>query len=447
MIHVFKVGDIHAVVDTNSGLVHIVDEIIYDLLNEESFKSNEKIEKISSKFGQDVTEEAITEINYLIQNNMLYTEETISENKIVPAIKAMCLNMAHDCNLKCDYCFASQGDFKGEKSLMSYEVGKKAFDFLVKSSQKRVNLEVDFFGGEPLMNFETIKKLVDYGRSLEKQYNKIFRFTITTNGLLLDDEKIDYLNQNMSNVVLSLDGRKSTNDRMRKTINNSGSYDLIVKNFLNLIEKRGDKEYHARGTFTAYNLDFSEDVKHMRELGFKNISVEPVVAKPEDKYAILDEHVEQIKEEYEKLAQYYVEAQRDHEKKFNFFHFSIDLEGGPCVYKRSIGCGAGTEYVAVTPEGDYYPCHQFVGEKEFIIGNVDEGITNIEVVNKFKNVSVNDKPTCSKCWAKYFCSGGCHANAYNFNKDFNIPYEVGCELQKKRVECSIMIKSKLMEEN
>jgi uncharacterized protein len=293
------------------------------------------------------------------------------------------------------------------------------------------------------MNFDVIKQLVEYGRSLEKPYNKNFRFTITTNGVLLDDEKIDYINENMSNVVLSLDGRKSTNDRMRKTVNDKGSYDVIVKNFQNLIEKRGDKEYHARGTFTAYNLDFSEDIKHMRELGFKNISVEPVVAKPEEKYALLDEHVEQLKQEYEELAKFYVEARKDSNKEFNFFHFNIDLEGGPCVYKRSIGCGAGTEYVAVTPEGDYYPCHQFVGEKEFIIGNVDEGVTEVEVVNKFKDVSVNDKPTCNKCWAKYFCSGGCHANAYNFNKDFKIPYEVGCELQKKRVECSIMIKSKL----
>jgi len=443
MIHSFKMDDMYGVIDTNSGLVHIVDEIIYDLLNEESYKSEEMLKNIYLKYGQDITNEAVSEINYLIENKMLYTEETIVGNKIKPAIKAMCLNMAHDCNLKCEYCFASQGDFKGEKSLMSFEVGKKAFDFLVKSSEKRVNLEVDFFGGEPLMNFDVIKQLVDYGRSLEKPYNKNFRFTITTNGVLLDDEKIDYINENMSNVVLSLDGRKSTNDRMRKTVNDKGSYDVIVKNFQNLIEKRGDKEYHARGTFTAYNLDFSEDIKHMRELGFKNISVEPVVAKPEEKYALLHEHVEQLKQEYEKLAKFYVEARKDSNKEFNFFHFHIDLEGGPCVYKRSIGCGAGTEYVAVTPEGDYYPCHQFVGEKEFIIGNVDEGVTNVEVVNKFKDVSVNDKPTCNKCWAKYFCSGGCHANAYNFNKDFKVPYEVGCELQKKRVECSIMIKSKL----
>ncbi|MDF2676415.1 MAG: scfB [Bacillota bacterium] len=443
MIHSFKMNDMYGVIDTNSGLVHIVDEIIYDLLNEESYKSEKMLKNIYLKYGQDITDEAVSEINYLIENKMLYTEETVVGNKIKPAIKAMCLNMAHDCNLKCEYCFASQGDFKGEKSLMSFEVGKKAFDFLVKSSEKRVNLEVDFFGGEPLMNFDVIKQLVEYGRSLEKPYNKNFRFTITTNGVLLDDEKIDYINENMSNVVLSLDGRKSTNDRMRKTVNDKGSYDVIVKNFQNLIEKRGDKEYHARGTFTAYNLDFSEDIKHMRELGFKNISVEPVVAKPEEKYALLDEHVEQLKQEYEELAKFYVEARKDSNKEFNFFHFNIDLEGGPCVYKRSIGCGAGTEYVAVTPEGDYYPCHQFVGEKEFIIGNVDEGVTEVEVVNKFKDVSVNDKPTCNKCWAKYFCSGGCHANAYNFNKDFKIPYEVGCELQKKRVECSIMIKSKL----
>jgi len=435
--------DMHFVIDTHSGLVHAVDEIIYDLLNDESFKCDHKVKEIEEKHGKDIVGEAISEINYLIVNNMLYTEETRVVNKIKPAIKAMCLNMTHDCNLRCEYCFASQGSYNGEREFLSYETGKKAFDFLVKNSGLRRNLEVDFFGGEPLMNFETIKKLVDYGRSLEEEHNKHFRFTITTNGVLLDDEKIDYINENMDNVVLSIDGRKSTNDRMRKTINEKGSYDTIVKNFQNFISKRMDKDYFARGTFTAYNLDFSEDVKHMRDLGFDKISVEPVVASPEQKYALKEEHLDILKEEYEKLARVYLESNGIENKKFNFFHFNIELDGGPCIYKRSIGCGAGTEYVAITPNGDIYPCHQFVGQDEFVIGNVDEGIFNEEMVDRFKNVSVNEKPVCKDCWAKYYCSGGCHANAYNFNKDFNIPYGVGCELEKKRIECSIYIKAKL----
>ena len=293
------------------------------------------------------------------------------------------------------------------------------------------------------MNFDVIKKLVDYGRSLEKEYNKHFRFTVTTNGVLLDEEKMDYINENMDNVVLSIDGRKETNDRMRKTINKKGSYDLIVDNYKRFISKRGSKDYFARGTYTSNNLDFSEDVKHMRELGFDKISVEPVVAKDEEKYALKKEHVDILKKEYEKLAEYYIESYKSKDRRFQFFHFNIELEGGPCIYKRSIGCGAGTEYVAVTPSGDLYPCHQFVGNEEFIIGNVEEGITNRALADKFKNVSVNDKPACRDCWAKYFCSGGCHANAYNFNKDFTVPYDVGCELEKKRIECAIYIKAKI----
>ncbi|WP_326909561.1 thioether cross-link-forming SCIFF peptide maturase [Sedimentibacter sp. MB31-C6] len=442
MIHVYKIEDMHFVIDTNSGLVHSVDEIIYDLLIEENFKNENKLQELCVKYGQDIIDEALLEIKYLIDNKMLYTEENNIVNRIEPAVKAMCLNMTHDCNLRCEYCFASQGTYNGERAYMSYETGKKAFDYLVKSSGNRINLEVDFFGGEPLMNFDTIKKLVDYGRSLEEKYNKHFRFTITTNGVLLDEEKRDYINEVMDNVVLSIDGRKDINDRMRKTVNNKGSYDIIVENFKKLVDKRKDKDYFARGTFTAYNLDFADDVKHMRDLGFDKISVEPVVAKPEEKYALKEEHIEKLKSEYEKLAKLYIDY-KNNDKKFQFFHFNIELDGGPCIYKRSIGCGAGTEYVAVTPEGDYYPCHQFVGEKKFIIGNVDDGITNDEVVNMFRNVSVNEKPVCKDCWAKYYCSGGCHANAYNFNNDFKVPYNVGCELEKKRIECSIFIKAKL----
>lgn len=445
MIHLYSMDNMYFAIDTNSGLVHVVDEVIYDLLTEENFKCIHKVDKIEKKYGKDITDEAVSEINYLIVNNMLYTEDLSPVNKIKPAIKAMCLNMTHDCNLRCEYCFASQGSYNGERAFLDFETGKKAFDFLVKNSGTRRNLEVDFFGGEPLMNFETIKKLVEYGRSIEKEYNKNFRFTITTNGVLLDDEKIDYINENMDNVVLSIDGRKTTNDRMRKTVNEKGSYDVIVNNFKNFVQKRMDKDYFARGTYTSFNLDFSEDVRHMRDLGFDKISVEPVVAKPEEKYALKEEHLEVLKNEYEKLAKLYIDSHGAENKRFQFFHFNIELDGGPCIYKRSIGCGAGTEYIAVTPNGDFYPCHQFVGQEEFIIGNVDEGITKDTVVDKFRNVSVNEKPVCRDCWAKYYCSGGCHANAYNFNRDFDIPYSVGCELEKKRIECSIYIKAKLSE--
>lgn len=443
MIHVFNIKDLYFATDTNTGLVHAVDKIVFDLLMNEKFKDENKYSELYNEYGESTVREALSEIQYLIDNKMLYTEDIKYVNTIKPVIKAMCLNMTHDCNLRCEYCFASQGTYKGEKAFLSFETGKKAFDYLVKNSGNRKNLEVDFFGGEPLMNFDAIKKLVDYGRSLEKEYNKHFRFTVTTNGVLLDEEKMDYINENMDNVVLSIDGRKETNDRMRKTINKKGSYDLIVDNYKKFISKRGSKDYFARGTYTSNNLDFSEDVKHMRELGFDKISVEPVVAKDEEKYALKKEHVDILKKEYEKLAEYYIESYKSKDRRFQFFHFNIELEGGPCIYKRSIGCGAGTEYVAVTPSGDLYPCHQFVGNEEFIIGNVEEGITNRALADKFKNVSVNDKPACRDCWAKYFCSGGCHANAYNFNKDFTVPYDVGCELEKKRIECAIYIKAKI----
>lgn len=443
MIHVFNIKDLYFATDTNTGLVHAVDKIVFDLLMNEKFKDENKYSELYNEYGESTVREALSEIQYFIDNKMLYTEDIKYVNTIKPVIKAMCLNMTHDCNLRCEYCFASQGTYNGEKAFLSFETGKKAFDYLVKNSGNRKNLEVDFFGGEPLMNFDAIKKLVDYGRSLEKEYNKHFRFTVTTNGVLLDEEKMDYINENMDNVVLSIDGRKETNDRMRKTINKKGSYDLIVDNYKKFISKRGSKDYFARGTYTSNNLDFSEDVKHMRELGFDKISVEPVVAKDEEKYALKKEHVDILKKEYEKLAEYYIESYKSKDRRFQFFHFNIELEGGPCIYKRSIGCGAGTEYVAVTPSGDLYPCHQFVGNEEFIIGNVEEGITNRALADKFKNVSVNDKPACRDCWAKYFCSGGCHANAYNFNKDFTVPYDVGCELEKKRIECAIYIKAKI----
>ncbi len=443
MIHLFKIDDVYSCVDTNSGCIHIVDEITYKLLENENFKDEKKIEALSIEFGKENVAESISEIKELISSDMLFSEDVEVIKNMKPVVKAMCLNIAHDCNLKCDYCFASQGDFKGVKSMMSLEVGKKAFDYLVKNSGNRVNLEVDFFGGEPLMNFDVVKQLVAYGRSIEAENNKHFRFTITTNGVLLDDEKIDFINENMDNVVLSLDGRKEINDNMRKTLNDKGSYDVIVGNFKRLVEKRNGKGYFVRGTFTSNNLDFSEDVKHIHELGFESISVEPVVANPKESYALTNEHVDTLRNEYEKLARLYLEANKNDEGKFDFFHFNLELDNGPCVYKRAIGCGAGVEYLAVTPEGDFYPCHQFVGDENFIIGNVNDGVTKIDMVEEFKTVSVNNKENCKNCWAKYYCSGGCHANAFNFNNNIKIPYEVGCELEKKRVECSIFIKSQM----
>ncbi|QSX06327.1 thioether cross-link-forming SCIFF peptide maturase [Sedimentibacter sp. zth1] len=442
MVHLFKIDDVFSAVDTNSGSVHILDEITYDLLQDECFRTEEELNKLLNKYSKEEIDEAIGEIEELIKNGMLYTEPVNVNKHIKTAVKALCLNVAHDCNLKCDYCFASQGNFGGTPCLMPFEVGKKALDFLVANSGNRINLEVDFFGGEPLMNFDVVKQLVHYGRSIEKEHNKHFRFTTTTNGVLLDDDKIDFINENMDNVVLSLDGRKEVNDRMRKTINNQGSYDIIVEKFKKLVEKRKDKSYFARGTFTAYNLDFSEDVKHMHELGFKSISVEPVVTEPTEPYALLDKHIDKLKSEYENLARYFVEANKNKENGFDFFHFFIDFDNGPCLYKRSIGCGAGVEYLAVTPEGDFYPCHQFVGDERFIIGNVDNGIVKKEICNGFGCVTVNSKEKCRNCWAKYYCSGGCHANAFNFNGTIKEPYSVGCELEKKRVECAIYIKAK-----
>lgn len=329
---------------------------------------------------------------------------------------------------------------------MSFEVGKKALDLLVSHSGNRRNLEVDFFGGEPLMNFEVVKQLVEYGRSIEKQYNKNFRFTLTTNGVLLNDEIMDYVNEHMSNVVLSIDGRREVNDKMRYTISGGGTYDIIVEKFKKLVEKREGKSYYVRGTFTSNNLDFSKDVIHLADLGFYSTSVEPVVAKPTDAYAITEEHLDILKSEYEKLAQTMVDRHNT-EKEFSFFHFAIDMKQGPCVVKRLSGCGAGSEYLAVTPEGDIYPCHQFVGDEHFKMGNVLGGILDFGLTNQFKNAHVYNKEKCRSCWAKFYCSGGCHANAYNFNHDIFVPYEIGCELEKKRIESSIYIYGKLNSSN
>ncbi len=440
-MHMFQMNGKNIVLDVNSGSVHVVDEIVWDIIKLYEDKSLESIiDDLKDKYSQTDIIEAYKEIQTLVDNELLFTKEEELDINYNPQniVKALCLHVAHDCNLKCEYCFASQGDFKGQRLLMPLEVGKRALEFLVKNSGNRKNLEVDFFGGEPLMNFDVVKELVKYGRELEKKYNKKFRFTITTNGILLNDDNMKFINENMDNVVLSLDGRKEVNDRMRKTLNGSGSFDIIVPKFLKLVKLRGDKTYYVRGTFTSHNLDFSKDVLKLYEIGFDSISVEPVVASPENDYAILEEHLETILKEYEELSSEYIELKKAG-KGFEFFHFMIDLSQGPCLIKRVVGCGAGVEYLAVTPEGDLYPCHQFVGNEEFKMGDVFTGVSNEELREKFKKANVLTKNECKECWARFYCSGGCHANAYNFNKDITKPYKIGCEMEKKRIECAISI--------
>lgn len=451
MIHKFSMNGYNIVLDVNGGAVHVLDDVAYDLLDFYKEKSKEEIlEILKSKYQEEKINEAYEEISNLEKEGLLYTEDTYQYHPSFvhrePVVKALCLNVAHDCNLKCKYCFAAQGDFGGEKELMSFEVGKAAIDYLIANSGSRKNLEIDFFGGEPLMNFEVVKQLVDYGRSVEKDYNKNIRFTITTNGVLLNDEIIDYINENMHNVVLSLDGRKEVNDNMRPTLNDKGSYDITLPRFKTLVEKRAkDKYYYIRGTFTRDNLDFSKDVIHFADLGFKLTSVEPVVGDESNPYALREEDLPKIFEEYEKFAVEYAERQLQGDG-FKFFHFMIDLNQGPCVIKRITGCGAGNEYLSVTPNGDIYPCHQFVGNEEFKMANIfDEEIVLPEnLKNMFREAHVYTKEECKQCWNKFYCSGGCHANAINFNNDISKPYELGCEMQRKRTECSIMIQAKLM---
>ena len=451
MIHQYKSNGYNIVLDVESGAVHVVDDITYDVISlYEENSADEIISKLKS-YNEDEIRECISEVKELVEDGQLFTEDIYEpfvekfKEKRQTVVKALCLHIAHDCNLACKYCFAEEGEYHGRRALMSFEVGKKALDFLVANSGNRVNLEVDFFGGEPLMNWDVVKQLVAYGRSLEKPNNKKFRFTLTTNGVLLNDEVMEFVNKEMSNVVLSLDGRKEVNDRMRPFRTGKGSYDLIVPKFQKLAESRNQTNYYIRGTFTRNNLDFSEDVKHFADLGFKQMSIEPVVGPEEDPYSIREQDLPQIMEEYDKLALEYI----DRYKKgngFNFFHFMIDLTQGPCVYKRLSGCGSGTEYLAVTPWGDFYPCHQFVGNEDFLMGNVDEGITKPEIVKEFGNCNVYSKEKCKNCFAKFYCSGGCAANSYNFHGTINDAYDIGCEMQRKRVECSIMIKAALADE-
>ncbi len=453
MIHSYKQFGMNIVLDVNSGSVHVVDDVAYDIIQ---MFENSTIEQIKSAIlakymlKEDVTEQDIEEcyndIVELKNNNKLFALdnfETIAtefKTKSAGIVKALCLHVAHICNLNCSYCFASQGKYHGDRAVMSLEVGKKALDFLIENSKGRTNLEVDFFGGEPLMNFDMIKELVKYAREREKEANKNFRFTLTTNGVLVDDDVIEFSNREMSNVVLSLDGRKEIHDRYRKDYNGNGSWDKIVPKFQKFVQKRGNKNYYIRGTFTHANPDFLKDIEQMLELGFTELSMEPVVCSPDEPSALTAEDLPIVFEQYEKLAQLMLEKNREG-KPFTFYHYMIDLKDGPCVYKRVSGCGSGTEYMAVTPWGDLYPCHQFVGEEKFKLGNVWDGVTNKQTQQEFADSNVYTRTECKDCWAKLYCSGGCAANAYHATGSVNGVYKFGCELFKKRMECAIMLEA------
>lgn len=451
MIHQYKNNGFNIVLDVNSGSVHVVDDLVYDIIevyethNKESIIDRMLTKYKASEYSRQDIEEAIQEIEELKEEGSLFTEDIYKDyimdfKKRETVVKALCLHITHDCNLACKYCFADEGEYNGRKAFMSYEVGKQSLDFLIANSGSRRNLEVDFFGGEPLMNFDVVKQLVAYGRKQEKLHNKNFRFTLTTNGVLLKDDVIEFLNKEMANVVLSVDGRKRVHDRMRPTRNGKGSYDVIMPKFQKLAESRAQKNYYVRGTFTHNNLDFAEDVLHLADLGFEQISVEPVVASENEDYAIQEGDIQKVFDEYDKLAKALIERKRNG-KGVNFFHFMIDLSGGPCVAKRLSGCGSGTEYLAVTPWGDLYPCHQFVGKEEFIMGSVFDGVKKTDICDEFKLCNVYAKDKCKECFARFYCSGGCAANSYNFTGTINDTYDVGCKLQKKRIECAIMMKA------
>jgi len=447
MIHQYKQNGYNIVLDSLSGSVHAVDEVAYDIIGMyETTGKDEIVKKILEKYPSLTKGEVLScigDVENLKEQKLLFCEDIYEDKADVlksknNVVKALCLHVAHTCNLNCSYCFASQGKYQGEKALMSFEVGKAALDFLVQNSGTRRNLEVDFFGGEPLMNWQVVKDLVAYARSIEKEHNKNFRFTLTTNGMLLDDEVTEFCNREMDNVVLSLDGRREVHDHLRKDYQGRGSYDVIVPKFQDFVKKRGDKSYYMRGTYTHNNVDFTNDIFHMADLGFSELSMEPVVCAPTDPYALTEADLPELFRQYEILANEMIK--RDEEGRgFTFYHYMIDLENGPCIYKRISGCGSGTEYMAVTPHGDIYPCHQFVGDEKYCMGNVYDGVTNLELREKFRKCNVYSRPECKDCWAKLYCSGGCAANAYHATGDINGIYEYGCELFKKRMECAIMI--------
>ena len=451
MIHKYYLNGYYIVLDVHSGAVHVVDKIHYDLLDHIQAPMNptlpQALAESLSQYSKEDLQNAYQELYGLYQAGQLFSPDDYEQYRdmmVSAPIKSMCLHIAHDCNLRCKYCFASTGDFGTGRKIMPLEIGKKAIDFLLVHSQGRHNLEVDFFGGEPLMNFDVVKEVVKYARSKEKEYNKNFRFTIPTNGVLLTDDKIDFINQEMSNVVLSIDGRKEVNDRLRVRVDGSGSYDSIVPKFQKLVAQRSkDKDYYARGTFTKYNMDFAEDVLHMvDDLGFDQLSVEPVVADPYVPYSIHEEDFPTIFKEYERLANIIIDRKKAG-KGFNFFHFMLDLEQGPCAIKRLRGCGCGNEYVAITPDGDIYPCHQFVGQEEWKMGSLLDDTLNLEMKDMFAKATIYGKPDCQACWAKFYCSGGCNANNATHCGDIHKSYQLACDLERKRLECAIMIKAAL----
>ena len=449
MIHQYKFGGQNIVLDVCSGGVHVVDDLAYDLISMfESHTKEETVNKLTEKYSEEVTRDEVMEcweqVDQLKKAGMLFSEDSFEplqdelKRRSEGIVKALCLHVAHSCNLNCEYCFASQGKYSGERALMSFETGKRALDFLIEHSGSRRNLEVDFFGGEPLMNWQVVKDLVKYARSVEKQHNKNFRFTLTTNGMLIDDEVIEFSNREMSNVVLRLDGRREIHDRYRVDYEGRGSWDRIVPKFQEFVKRRGDKNYYIRGTFTHANPDFLKDIETMLDLGFTELSMEPVVAAENDPASLTKEDISVVKEQYEKLALLMLDREKEG-RPFTFYHYMIDLKDGPCVYKRISGCGSGTEYMAVTPWGDLYPCHQFVGDEKFRLGDVWNGVNNVEMTDEFRACNVYSRQECRECWARLYCSGGCAANAYHASGSVNGIYEKGCELFKKRMECAIWL--------
>lgn len=448
MVHCYKNNGYNIVLDSNSGSVHAVDEVAFEVIDKYESRSKEEIIlELCAKYPEitaDDIEEIFQDIEELKKEGKLFSEDKFKDLQIdikarPTQLKALCLHIAHDCNMCCKYCFAGEGEYSGDRSLMSFEVGKRALDFLIEQSGSRKNLEVDFFGGEPLLNFDVVKQLVAYARSIEKENGKNFRFTLTTNGVLLNDEVMEWANKECYNVVLSLDGRKETNDRMRRTRNDKGTYDLILPKFQKMAKERNQQGYYIRGTYTHYNTDFANDILHLADLGFEQLAMEPVVTDPKMDYALQESDIPKLKDQYDLLAKEMCKRNREG-KGFTFFHYMIDLEGGPCIYKRISGCGVGTDYMAVTPWGDLYPCHQFVGDEKFLLGNVFDGVKNTDIVNEFKLCNVYSREACQDCFAKLYCSGGCSANAYHTTGKITGTCDMSCELHRKRVENAIMIK-------
>ena len=444
MLHKFEQNGLRIAIDVNSGTVHVIDELTWDILDIYEYELSEITKRLSQKYDANSIQEAYEELKDLENQGVLFSEDSfrdkVQNEEREHNTKALCLNIAHDCNIRCGYCFASTGDYHGGRTLMPFEVSKAAIDFLLKTSGKRRRLEVDFFGGEPLLNMDVIKQTVKYAREIEKDFGKRIGFTMTTNGTLLNEDVENFANEYMDNVVLSIDGRKEVNDKMRKFIDGSGTFDEIMPQIKSFVKKRGDRSYYIRGTFTADNLDFCDDVLFLADHGFKEISIEPVVAEPDKAYALREEHLEKIYAEYERLSEKYLDYQKQG-KGFRFYHFLMDLDGGPCVYKRVSSCGAGVEYFAVSPEGELYPCHQFVGKPDYLMGTIYDGINNTEKHKEFAQNTVYHKEKCQTCWAKFYCSGGCQANAAAFNQNLKEPYDMECALQKKRIECAIMLKA------